>query len=186
MKIEFVIATCNSIDNLQHMMACLCLQTSKDWTVTIVHDGEWADRLFWRNGDIRFLEIPGPNGDWGHTPIQYGKSLATERLLCMTSDDNYYVPTFVEEMLKPFEDPKCAFAYCDMIHNGYDYKHFSTAIAQSRIDIGCFVTLTELAKQIPLKSGYNDDFTFVKEYTDTFCRDYHFVKKIKKTLYVHN
>jgi hypothetical protein len=192
MKIEFVIATHKYVDHLKGMIACLKAQTSPDWVAHIVCDGNnWEIRDYNSSElcllpNVKFREIGGPNGDWGHTALQMHKRFVTEELLCMTSDDNYYVPSFVAEMLEAFKDPKVAFAYCDMIHNAYGYNLVKTKLKLAHIDLGCFVTRSHLARQIRLGKGYEDDYWFAHHYTRTFCSGTYKIKKIKKPLYVHN
>src|ERR1019366_6595910 len=178
MRIEFIIATHKNVEHLKAMILCLKAQTNPNWIATIAMDGYnqeidvYATSLLSPDDKItKHIVMDGPHGDWGHTPIQSAKGYAEEKLLCMTSDDNYYVPTFVDEMLKPFDDKRCALAYCNMVHNSYGYDLVNTEIARAKIDLGCFVTLTDFAKQIRLGKGYEDDYVFARDYANTFCSD---------------
>ena len=191
MKIEFIIATHKHLDHLKAMLLCLKNQTNPNWIATVALDGtnqQIQDYIF-DEYDSRInicVYDLGPCKDWGHTAIQNAKEIATEKLLVMTSDDNYYVPHFVDEFLKIFQDPRITFAYCDMVHNSFDYHLVKTEIARAKIDLGSFVTLTQNAKQIRLKKGYEDDYTFARDYVSVFCPNSYNIHTINKVLYVHN
>lgn len=125
------------------------------------------------------------HNDWGHSVREYGKDDAREEILVMTSDDNYYTPNFVREVLEEFKNPLIYFVYCDMINNLLGYAATSCAIEPCKIDIGCFATRTKFAKRIELGKDYASDYHFAKDYVDMFCLESN-IKKINKILYVHN
>lgn len=186
--IEVIIPTYKNSDNLDIIINSFLVQTSSSWKLHIVVDGnEWMYKEFksyYRYPNIRFSLIDGPNNDWGHTPREYGLLEAEEEWIIMTGDDNYYVPSFIQEFTKAAEDnPKSNFIYCDMLHNQYDYQHFVTTPQINQIDIGCFMTKRELAQQIPVEKSYAADGLFVEEYKKNSIFIPH---KINKILYVHN
>jgi len=126
MIIEFVIATYINTEALIIMLQCLRVQTSSDWKAHVVIDGhndayKRVKDMYASDDRIRFTNIDGPNNDYGHTPRNYGLEQATGDFVILTSDDNYYVPTFVEVFTKAArEDTR--FMYCNMIHNYSAYK----------------------------------------------------------------
>ena len=143
-------------------------------------------KLFENENRIKFTYINGPNFDLGHTPRNYGLQLATEAWVVMTGDDNYYVPAFVDEILKTI-DTDTHFVYCDMIHNGYEYKFFNCHHSSHNIDIGNMIMKTELAKQFTLDTNRLDaDGEMCNGYINKFCKNENQIKKINKILYVHN
>jgi hypothetical protein len=76
---------------------------------------------------------------------------SNEEWVVMTGEDNYYVPTFVEEFLK-HATHNTHFVFCDMVHNwvNQDYIYVPSAPVYGRIDIGNFMTKTKNAKQLKL------------------------------------
>ena len=57
-------------------------------------------------------------GDFGHSPREFGLGHSTGDWIILTNDDNYYVPTFIEEFTKVAESSEDAgLIYCDMSHN---------------------------------------------------------------------
>lgn len=189
MKIEFIIPTHNSPTKLMTILSSLESQTNKNWTAHVVIDGHtdlYDDIKSWYENipNVRFSHIDGPNKDWGHTARQYGLANATQYWNVMTGDDNYYMPTFVDEFLKVGKG-KVTFVYCDMVHNSYDYLPIKSEVRLGYIDIGNFMSVTEMAKNIELDTkDYNADFKWIDSYLRTQFQKK--MTKIDKILYVHN
>jgi len=190
-KIEFVIPTYKRPDNLMVILSSLVAQTNPNWTAHVVIDGITNEyfrvkEFFQPEERIRFSHIEdGPSKDWGHTPRQYGLDNAKEEWVVMTGDDNYYVPVFVDEMLK--STGKTHFVYCNMVHNwvNNDYIPVDSEPIRYRIDIGNFMVKTELGKNIKLHKHLNEaDGIYVEEFLKTYPGLK--PKKISKILYVHN
>jgi glycosyltransferase involved in cell wall biosynthesis len=190
MRIEFVIPTYNRPDNLMVILSSLVCQTNNNWTAHVVIDGitneyRKVKDIFQDNKQIRFSHLDTNHNDWGHTPRQYGLDNATEEWIIMTGDDNYYVPVFVDEMLKNCNGTH--FVYCNMVHNwvNNDYIPVDSEPKTYRIDIGNFMVKTELGKTIQLRKERNEaDGIYVEE----FLKKYPELKpkKVTKILYVHN
>ncbi len=191
MKIEFIIPTYKSVDNLILILQSLIVQTNSNWKAHVVIDGNtdiFDDiKVFYKNDNrIKFTNIDGPNNDLGHTPRNYGLQQATEEWVVMTGDDNYYIPTFVNEILKAIDDDT-KFVYCDMIHNGYDYKLFNCHHSSHNIDIGNMIMKSKFAKQLKLdKTRLDADGVMCNQYISSFCFNDSNIKKINSILYVHN
>lgn len=193
MKIEFVIPTFGRPDNLKVILASLQSQTNPNWIAHVVIDGITNDykevKDWYQNEDrVKFTHLESNHNDWGHTPRNYGMEHATEEWVVMTGDDNYYVPTFVEEFLKQSED--YLFIYCDLVHNLAlgGYQPIKSQFLLSYIDIGNFMVRRKLGKNIKLKTELFDaDFVYVMDYINKYIkRDTYKIKKINKVLYVHN
>jgi glycosyltransferase involved in cell wall biosynthesis len=190
-KIEFIIPTYNRPEKIMVILSSLVCQTNNNWTAHVVIDGltneyRTVKDIFQNNPQIRFSHIEdGPSKDWGHTPRQYGLDNAKEEWVVMTGDDNYYVPVFVDEMLK--DTSKTHFVYCNMVHNwvNNEYIPIDSEPKRYRIDIGNFMVRTELGKQIKLHKHLNEaDGIYVEEFLSTFKGMK--PKKVNKILYVHN
>jgi glycosyltransferase involved in cell wall biosynthesis len=194
--IEFIIPTYNRPYQLLTIMGSILSQNNPNWKMHIVADAiypgyETIKELFSNIDKIKFTELSGPHNDWGHTPRIYGLENATEDLIVMTGDDNYYTPNFVGTFLSKM-DNDINFIYCDMLHN-HDtphtpaYHYFDAKPEINYIDIGNFVTRTSMAKQISFnRNSYAADGEFVEKYIETFCKEPHNIKKIKQALYIHN
>lgn len=188
--IEFVIPTYNSPDKLMVILQSLIVQTDDRWIAHVVIDGmtneyRYVKDIYQNNPKIRFSHIEGPNKDWGHTARNYGLSKAQEEWMVMTGDDNYYVPTFVSEMLNQSDGKH--FVYCDMVHNHFGYMAVRSDIKLGQIDIGNMMFKPKLAEGIELdKTDYNADWTFINRYRTKHWFESDGFYKVNKVLYVHN
>ena len=190
MNIEFIIPTWNRPNNLMVILASLVSQSNPNWKAHVIIDGltdsyRKVKDLYQDENRIRFSHIDGPNKDWGHTPRNIGLEQATEEWVCMTGDDNYYVPEFVNEMLQVSEGQH--FVSCNMVHNwvNKEYIGINTALQFGRIDIGCFMVRTNMGNKIKLNTKEEwADWYYVEE----FIKKYKHAKfnKLNKILYVHN
>ena len=193
MNIEFIIPTYNSPDKLMLILQSLVVQTDVNWKAHVIIDGmtneyRHVKDIYQYNDKVRFSHIEGPNKDWGHTARNYGLDQASSTYVVMTGDDNYYVPTFVQEMLDATVD-KHKMVMCNMVHNNaYNgYQVIETAIKLSYIDIGNVMYSTDAIGDLRLdKTDYNADYTFTSEFIARNVKSFNDIQKISKILYVHN
>jgi hypothetical protein len=168
-------------------------QSNPNWVAHIVADcppDEIQDAMrtiveFFNDDRIKLTILPERYNDWGHTPRQYGLDNATEEWVCMTGEDNYYTPEFVDTMLKEGKDHH--FVYCDMVHNWIrqDYIPIKTRLELGRIDIGCFMVKTNMGNKLQLKKEHEwADWYFVQDFENKYKVAKY--KKVNKILYVHN
>ncbi len=191
MNVEIIIPTYNRPHQLMCVINSIYSQTLTNWKIHVVadamYDGYQKVKDYFEGDErIRFTELNGPHKDWGHTARQYGLDNATEEWVIMTGDDNYYVPFFLEYFFNSVNE-KTIFVYSDMIHNWVDnkYVYIMSAPKVGSIDIGNFMSKTELAKQIKIDVSRADaDGIFVEDYLNKFKGGE--VVYINKPLYVHN
>ena len=195
MKIEFIIPTYNRIDLLMTCISSIVGQTNPNWTIHVVADcPPEEDQLrianiaaYYESDDrIKFSVLDKRYNDWGHTPRNYGLQKATEEWVVMTGEDNYYVPTFVENFLSVVRDD-VNFVFCDMVHNWVkdNYIPVKCDIEFGKIDIGNFMTRTLNSQKLKLNTGIEQaDYMFVEQYLARFYEGQ--IIKIDKILYVHN
>lgn len=193
MKIEFIIPTYERSDHLMCILNSLCAQTSNEWSAHVVADcppqGTLDKIIKYFKGDkrIRFTILPERHNDWGHTPRNMGLEMATEEWVVMTGEDNYYVPKFVEFFLDAAKsNSESNFIYCDMVHNwvNFEYIYLKSEPKYGRIDIGNFMSRTEMAKQIKLDTRFaQSDWKFISEYLTKHKGSLIY---IPRTLYIHN
>lgn len=188
MLVEFIIPTFNRISPLQSMLASLVAQTSLNWLATVIVDdieSVWVPYFITDfNEDKIRVQFTGQRyNDWGHTPREIGKQASKADYIIMTGDDNYYVPTFVEELEKAtIENP--GIIYWDMVHNHYQYSYFQCSLTLGRIDMGAFATRRDIAQQIKLGTSYAADGHFINEFNQRFPDEKRI--KIEKVLFIHN
>jgi len=189
-KIEFIIPTWKEVEQLKVMIQCLIVQSNPNWIVHVIIDGLTDDYrevkdMYQNEERIRFSHIDGPNKDWGNTARNYGLDNTKEDWVVMTSSDNYYVPTFVENFLGQARYNKDV-VYCDFIHDMKNdtYQPIPSVIQEGKIDIGNVMyrrsTIGDL-RLIP--ESYVADFKFVNYISKHKTKR---ITKINKILYVHN
>jgi glycosyltransferase involved in cell wall biosynthesis len=200
--VSFVLPCYNRISNLRSALSSILCQTDIHWEAIVVMDGdEHRDEVLnmikaitsKRDFRVRVLFTDKRYNDWGHTPRELGKQMSTGKYVIMSGDDNYYVPTTVEEIRRKVYESKseneslgnlCGMVYWDMVHSHYNYDYFKTSPAFNQIDIGAFATRKDLAEQIQLTTDYAADGIFVENFKKTFPDKQ--ITKINKVLYVHN
>lgn len=197
MNIEFVIPCYERTGHLFALLGSLIAQNNPNWKAHVIADHppqEALDRItgvinFLNDERIVFTNLPVRYNDWGHTPRNYGLQHSTEELIVMTGEDNYYMPTFVNEFHHAILKNNTNFVYCNMVHNLTDnsYLPVKTKIELGYIDIGCCMYRKKYIKDLLLDVTYPEsDFTFMQKYligmTDSFMP----ITKIDKILYVHN
>lgn len=193
MNIEFIIPTYNSPNKLILILQSLIVQTDVSWKAHVVIDGmtneyRYVKDLYQDNPNVRFSHVEGPNNDWGHTARNYGLDQATGQYVVMTGDDNYYVPTFVQEMLDASENT-AKMVMCNMLHNlAYGgYQAIDTQIKLSFIDIGNVMYKTDCIGELRLdKTSYEADYLFASTFVSNNIKSINDIQKVSKVLYVHN
>ena len=188
--IEFIIPTWERPTNLQVILSSLQAQTNPNWKAHVIIDGMTQDYrevkdLFQPDERIRFSHVDGPNNDWGHTARNYGLDNATEEWVVMTGDDNYYMPTFVDNFIDASKSPT-DFIYCNLVHEFKrdDYNPIPSKIEYGWIDIGNFMSRMSIIRELRLNiKSYNADWEFIDSYIK---RIVYTPVKIEKILYVHN
>lgn len=194
-KIEFIVAHhLHRRYKIVSQISSIVVQTNSNWNIHVVCDGVDTDIEFLKNvfpesefPNIRYSILEKAHNDWGHTPRNYGVNNCKANWLVMCGNDNYYIPIFVDEMLKVINsNPKINFLYCDMIHNAYRYDLFKCIPKLNRIDMCNMVVKTELAKQLPLDTKvYAADGIFCEQYVEKFCKEEN-IHYFPHIYYVHN
>jgi hypothetical protein len=172
------------------------VQSNPDWVLHVVYDGQApqgildiVNPLIQRDGRIHFYQSAERYQAYGHpnrrSMLQSIQCSPTDFVL-MTNDDNYYVPKFIEWMLK-FVDRTVGLVYCDTVHSHMEYDLHRSEIKENFIDIGAFIVRADVAKQ----TGFNHDHfsadgVYAEECAAT-CRGKGLrLVKVAKPLFVHN
>jgi hypothetical protein len=178
-------------------------QTDSRFTLYVVHDGpdEAHGALMQSYVDvhpnIRYHQTPRRHNDWGHTPTAWAlrEFIGDESHVLFTNDDNYYVPVFVETMLRAFEaTPRPVMVACHCIHNEAvhhnanrdAYGLFRTHFRPGYIDLGAYVTDAAVAREVGYNStAFEADAVFVQEVRAHRPDPAGYVV-LNRTLFVHN
>jgi hypothetical protein len=170
------------------MLCSLIAQTLNEWGAMVMIDREfyqqYEDMLkSFNDSRIVWAYMDKRHNDFGHTPRQVGKQASTADYIIMTGDDNYYMPTFVNE-LKKASINKPGIIYYDMVHSHYDYSYFECQLGYNHIDMGAFATRRDIAQSINLNTSYAADGEFIEDYKRLYPNELNV--KISKVLFVHN
>lgn len=190
MLVDFIIPTFNRTDHLRSMLSSLITQSCNDWVATVVIDDEVNEKIesvisLFNDKRISYIYMDKRYNDWGHTPREYGKQKSMASYIIMTGDDNYYVPTFVEELKQAINsNNNPAIVYWDMVHSHYEYQFFKCSLRYNQIDMGAFATRRDIAQSINLGTSYAADGLFIEQYIKNYPEQQSV--KINKVLFVHN
>lgn len=194
--LDIIAVTYGHTDVLKCFINSIWAQTSRDWRLVIIHDGLNA-RLctdLHENGyvdreKVIFVEHPVRTGNYGHMLRTYGlRFLLENEFVLLTNGDNYYVPTMVESVLAHAKDYD--FIYFDCVHshnnpsnhNKSSYGHMDCSLSISKVDMGCVVVRSDLAKGYEFDLRTSADWRYFKKVLSFNPR----VIKIDKILFVHN
>ena len=172
--------------------AMLC-QSANNWKLTLVSDGhdvpteKLVSIYSGEQESIQYLHTDKTYGDFGHTPREFGLERATGDWIILTSDDNYYVPTFIEEFTKVAESSEdVGFIFCDMNHDHHDYQPERTVLQEQHIDMGCFAVRSDIAKSVGFTSKrMQADWDYICAIMEKHGNEFKTIK-IEKVLFVHN
>lgn len=188
--VEFIVPTFDREKQLMSMLGSLVAQINEEWIATVVVDDVENDRIKrivdkFECEKIRYIFTGRRYNDWGHTPRNIGKNQSEADYIIMTGDDNYYVPSLTFEINKLLSH-RYGMIYWDMITNNWaNYTWFNTRVSDGFIDMGCFATRNDIAKQINLEpTCFAADHAFVLEFNRRFPHET--AIKIPKILFVHN
>ncbi len=172
---------------LKSALLALAVQTYPHLEIIVVHDGpaEWlADCNVSEDPRIQLIASQTRNNDFGQSNYENGVRLARGQYIGLTNDDNYHCPTYVETLLKAIYLHDAQFAYCNLLHNYFEYLPLSTAPFPGRIDATGWIARADLVKTTPwrAKGGRVDDGKWVYDIIKKSDR----LIKVPHILAVHN
>jgi glycosyltransferase involved in cell wall biosynthesis len=192
--LNIIAVTYDHKESLKCFINSIKNQTNSSWSLFIIHDGsnnELKEELLsenYLNDKIIFIEHPVRTQNYGHLLRKWSlENLELNGKVLLTNADNYYTPNLVEEVLKYGED----FIYFNVVHshrnknnhNKASYGFMNTELEQGKIDMGCVVVKSEIAKSIGFNSILHDADWY---YFDEILKTNPSVVKIDKVLFVHN
>lgn len=190
-RISGVTIICPIYKSFPAVISSLIMQTYKDWKLILIHDGpgegEIVSYVQALNDDrITYEETPVHNGHWGHAIRSEYINKAQSDFIVITNPDNYYVPVFLEYMLKPFGNTNIVATYCShMVHSYRDWVTQTCMLARGHVDCGGVMLRTKQAQEVGWKSlDHSADWIFFADIIKRFGQKSFQV--VKGTLLVHN
>lgn len=198
--IEVICVTYKQYGSLSILVQSFLNQTNPNWRLHVIHDGH--DEAFQtqmqayceKDNRIRFSWTGERCNDWGHTLRNEGLKLSTGEYILITNGDNYYVPSFVEFMMKEIQNCDPDVLIYDMIHshdlpggrNLPAYSFFQTDFSRFNIDMGAAVVKGDLARRAGFRDRSHDaDATYFEDVLAAKQSDLRIVK-VNRVLFVHN
>jgi len=171
----------------------LLVQTYENIEIIVYYDGKIPDYFVkyvesFEDKRIKLFNTTKRYNDWGHTP----RNMAIDELssksvaVIFTGGDNYFLPTFTEELFMPIKNSKDVLGtYCDMIHNNRNWQVMRTRLEYGNIDCGCFMARTELAREFRWGNRVDwEDWIFMDKIITKYGSER--IIKIPRMLFIHN
>ena len=134
MKCSFIVSAFDRPDALSCMLYSLKIQTERDFEVLVMDNSHGVANLNavldLRARDMRFRHVTAHAADC-YDSANLGATMAQGDYLCFPSDDGYYVPQFLELMLKPAVD----LMYCDMVYDPRGGAYYRTIAVQPQVGL---------------------------------------------------
>jgi len=183
---ERPVPMCGLIDSL-------IVQTNPNWELNIIHDHTASlsilEVIELHNDErVNYFESETRTQNYGHLnrKMMLERMPISQDFLLMTNDDNYYVPVFIDKMLKECSSD-VGMVYCDSVHSHFDYDHHKTKIKVDHIDIGSFIVRVDIAKEVGFNGVEFNADGYYAENCLAKCKE-HGLREvyIPKPLFVHN
>lgn len=201
MRIKIICVAYERPVPLEILIRSFILQTDPNWILNIAYDGKAPQSILdvvypfvsgeRKDDRIHFYESPERYQNYGHpnrrTMLQ-AMDIEPGDYILMTNDDNYYVPRFVEFMLKEcIGSNKAGIIYCDTVHSHMEYNVHKSSLVECGIDMGCFIVKGDVAKETGFNHNhFSADGTYAVECLKTATKRGYKVVKINKPLFIHN
>jgi hypothetical protein len=194
MKILVIAVAYERAIPLSILMNSFLVQTDPRWELNVIYDGEIPPKIRtilnrYTDKRIKFSNTETRNGNWGHP----NRKMMLDKLegekddyVLLTNDDNYYVPTFVEQMLgKASED--VGIVFCNTLHSYNNYDVHESALYECGIDMGAFIVKYPIAKKI----GFNHSHLTADGRYATECKNFCIMHNLKaihipRAIFIHN
>ena len=110
-------------DRLQLFILSMLRQRYENWELIAVTDGYNAAAYTmlhsFRDARLRMIQTNQVKGHWGHPWRQKGLDDCRGEFICMSNDDNYLTPVFIEAFVDALEDADLALCQC--LHSYYGW-----------------------------------------------------------------
>jgi len=185
--ITFIATSYNETYEAYMFISSLKLQTNHNWKCIIYNDGpnDFIKNVVNQFNDdrITYYESKKTMGFWGHYNRKSALKYVDTEFLIQTSIQDYYIPTTVKEILNV--NSTYDLILFNSLHNHFNYTILNSVPKITRVDWGCHVIRTKIAKSIGIQNPKSSvcDGIFVENCLKYPSLRYH---KIEKVLTTHN
>lgn len=194
--VSIVLPTYNGSKYIEWSIKSCLMQTFEDFELIIVNDGSTDNTLKiieeYAGQDARIQIIHNPENKNLPVSLNIGFSRARGKYHTWTSDDNFYLPGALEEMVKYLEGHKpIDIVYCDFLMRDLKTGRDSLrtvedieAITKGNYIGACFLYKSEVTRKL---NGYKEDLFCVEDYDFWLraCRGGFRFAPLHKLLYVY-
>jgi len=155
--LHVIVTVYKRTENIKVLIESFLVQTNPNWQMYILHDGPAPEKLksnikrYCDEPRISFFELPKCKDKWGNGIRFLGLNMIVDgsdnSFILVTNDDNYYVPDFVDIVLKEAAKPKVGLIYYDFVHH-YNYEVMKSRLKVNYIDMGAFIVNVRLAEKV--------------------------------------
>lgn len=173
---------------------CFLTQSDKRWDMTFVHDGPASEAMhnvmeLYSDPRIKFIETEKRLQNWGHEHRRVMLQLIEGQkgdYVLITNNDNYYVPRYVEYMLREAR-PDVGMIYCNFLHHNFEYLNVFTQLKLNHVDMGAYITEIKLAQNVGFQHDVPGSDGLFAEDCSARCKQLGLKTiHIEKTFFVHN
>lgn len=197
-KPKRVLVICPIYKSFPQIVSSMYCQTHKDWLLLLVHDGkeDAMDRNcklytdFINDPRVKFAETKERGGKWGHDirkkSLEYAKDIKDVDYIVITNGDNYHTPTYLETLIKGFNDDTVATYCAQMAHSYIGWSIIDCKLERGYVDCAGVMVKKDVACEV----GWNDtethsaDWTYFQEIGSRYGWDK--FKKVEGCLLIHN
>jgi hypothetical protein len=187
-KVTFV---CTIYNTYPQIISALILQTHKNWELILIHDGpsEKVKSYIPDDNRITYIETKERKGNYGHHLRQWAlNEFDLGDYVVVSNADNYYVPTFIEYMLKGFKKSHTAVAtYCtETVHSYKAWQVLPAKMEKGFLDCGAVMIKSNIAKEVGWRdiTDHSADWTYFQDIASKYSWR-NFIS-VRGALFVHN
>lgn len=193
-KVKVLCVAYNRPIELMQICSCFLVQTNPNWELTIMYDGIIPKQIqdimnLFGDPRIYFTHSEKRNERWGHPNrkiMLQSTDGSSEDYILLTNEDNYYVPIFVDAMLRNAKE-NVGIVMCDTVHSYSSYTPHISELRECGIDMGAFVVRGDIAKAVGFKhEHFSADGRYAEECGE-YCRKNGLeILHVNHLLFVHN
>lgn len=176
------------------LVPSLLAQRYRNWRLLLIHDGldtgRFTDHVqHFDDPRIDYSVWPERLGEWGHAHRAWAlEHIAATQMpgdfIVITNPDNYYVPGFLDIMLRAFQSNDVA-VYCQHLHNGCGWGLIDTTLREGTLDCGALMVRREAALSVGWRTRrYQADWDYASDLMQKYGRVA--FRKVSRVLFVHN
>lgn len=211
--IEVICATYNQNWNLKCLINSFKAQTSSNWFLRVIHDGEGEQFINLKkdlesNGyidnQVNLESTKKRFNDYGHSLRDYAlkNPIKDSDWTIITNGDNYYLPTIVESIeFYEQKNPTAQFLFWNLVQRFEKkiftqlekdiYQQLESKLQLGLIDMGAAAVRTKLARETGFNSRkFEADFIYFQDCFKNLQKIHNIansecILKIPETLFVH-